>query len=160
VILYASLLELIGKGEVVAVDLNLFDHVAAQIMAHPFSKRIHLYKGSSTDDAVVTKVVSHVKSADKVMVLLDSNHTHQHVLAELRIYAPLVTKGQFLVVCDTHVEDLAMPHRPKRPWGKGNNPKTAMLAYLETTDRFQVDPEIENKLLMTFAPGGYLRCVR
>lgn len=160
VILYASLLELIGKGEVVAVDLNLMDHVTEQIMAYPFSRRIHLYKGSSTDESIFESVRSHIKPGASVMVLLDSNHTHQHVLDELRLYGPLVTKGQFLIVSDTVVEDIpAQTHRP-RPWGPGNNPKTALRQYLSETDRFEVDPTINGKLLLTYSPDGYCRCVK
>jgi cephalosporin hydroxylase len=160
VILYASMLQLIGKGEVVAVDLNLMDHVAAQIMAYPFSERIHLYKGSSTDPDIVARIKSHVTPGRSVMVLLDSNHTGDHVSAELVRYAPLVTKGQFLVVSDTIIEDL--PPHPQRPrhWGPGNNPKTALQKYLKTTDRFVVEDYPNAKPLLTFTPGGYCRCVK
>jgi cephalosporin hydroxylase len=160
VTLYASLLQLIGKGEVVAIDLNLYDHVAAQIMAYPFSKRIHLYRGSSTAPDIVAKVKSHIKPGQSVMVLLDSNHAHSHVLNELRILGPLVTKGQYLVVSDTIVEDIPeQTHRP-RPWGRGNNPKTALRTYLTETDRFEVDQDINAKLLATYTPDGYCRCMR
>ena len=157
---YASLLQLIGKGEVVGIDLNLYDHVAEQIMAYPFSNRIHLYKGSSTDPSVAARAISHVKAGQSVMVLLDSNHTHEHVLNELRIYGPLVTKGQYLVVSDTVVEDMPrQDHRP-RPWGPGDNPQTALRAYMKETDRFEIDPYINAKLLLTSSPGGYCRCVK
>lgn len=157
---YASLLQLIGKGEVVGVDLNLHDHVAEQVMGLPFSERIHLYKGSSTDPTIAAKVKSHVELGQSVMVLLDSNHTHRHVLDELRLYAPLVTKGQYLIVSDTVVEDMPrQDHRP-RPWGPGDNPKTALRAYLAETDRFEVDPYVNSKLLLTYSPEGYCRCVK
>ncbi len=160
VALYASLLQLIGKGKVVAIDLNLMDHVAAQIMSYAFSSRIHLHKGSSTDPAIAARVKSHIEPGQSVMVLLDSNHSHEHVLNELRLYAPLVTKGQFLVVSDTIVEELPpQTHRP-RPWAPGNNPKTALTAYLREVDRFAVDPGINSKLLTTFSPAGYCRCVK
>lgn len=157
---YASLLQLIGKGEVVGIDLNLYDHVAEQIMAFPFSNRITLYKGSSTDPEIASKAISHIKPGQSVMVLLDSNHTHQHVLDELRTYAPHVTKGQFLVVSDTVVEDMPrQEHRP-RPWGPGDNPKTALRAYLKESDRFEVDPYVNGKLLLTYSPEGYCRCTK
>jgi cephalosporin hydroxylase len=160
IVFSASLLQLLGKGEVVAIDLNLYDHVAQQIMSYPFSHRIHLYKGSSTDAAIVAKVKSHVKVGQKVMVMLDSNHTHQHVLGELRLYAPLVTKGQYLVVSDTVVEDIPpQEHRP-RPWGPGDNPKTALREYMKETDRFGFDEYINSKLLLTYSPDGYCRCVK
>lgn len=159
IVFYASLLQLIGKGEVVAVDLNLYDHVAQQVMGYPFSNRIHLYKGSSTDPSVAAKIKSHVKSGQKVMVLLDSNHTHQHVLDELRVYAPLVTKGQYLIVSDTIVEDIpSQTHRP-RPWGPGDNPKTALRQYMKESNRFEVDRYMNDKLLLTFSPDGYCRCI-
>lgn len=158
VVLYASILQLIGKGKVVAVDLNLMDHVSAQIMSYPFSDRIHLYKGSSTDPDIVSKIKSHVAPGQSVMVLLDSNHTHEHVLNELRLYGPLVTKGQFLIVSDTVVEDIpAQTHRP-RPWAPGNNPKTGLRQYLTETDRFEVDAYVNRKLLLTYSPEGYCRC--
>src|SRR5262245_29517193 len=128
-------------------------------MAYPFSNRIHLYKGSSTDEAIAAKVKSHIKPQDQVMVLLDSNHTHDHVLNELRLYAPLVTKGQYLVVSDTVVEDIPLQtHRP-RPWGPGNNPKTALRSYLKETNRFESDPYLNAKLLLTYSPEGYCRCI-
>ncbi|MEH2526354.1 MULTISPECIES: cephalosporin hydroxylase family protein [unclassified Bradyrhizobium] len=159
VALYASLLQLIGKGKVVAVDLNLMDHVSDQIMSYPFSDRIHLYKGSSTDPQIVSKVQTHIEPGQSVMVLLDSNHTHQHVLEELRIYAPLVTKGQYVVVSDTVVEDIPAQTHRTRPWGPGDNPKTALHAYLKESKRFEIDQEINRKLLLTYTPDGYARCV-
>jgi cephalosporin hydroxylase len=160
VVFYASLLQLLGKGEVVAVDLNLYDHVRDQIMSYPFSNRIHLYKGSSTDTSVVDKIKSHVRAGQKVMVCLDSNHTHQHVLDELRLYAPLVSKGQYLIVSDTVVEDIPpQEHRP-RPWGPGNNPKTALRQYMKESDRFEIDQYVNDKLLLTYTPDGYCRCIK
>jgi cephalosporin hydroxylase len=159
VVFYASLLQLIGKGKVVAIDLNLMDHVSDQIMGCPFSDRIHLYKGSSTDPAIVDKVRAHIEPGQSVMVLLDSNHTHQHVLDELRLYAPLVTKDQYVVVSDTIVEDIPPQTHRTRPWGPGDNPKTALFAYLKETERFEIDQEINRKLLLTFTPDGYARCI-
>jgi len=94
------------------------------------------------------------------MVVLDSNHTHEHVLHELELYAPLVTKGSYLVVMDTVVEQMPGDAFPDRPWGKGNNPMTAVREFLARTTRFEVDREIEDKLLLTVAPSGYLRCVK
>jgi cephalosporin hydroxylase len=95
-----------------------------------------------------------------VMVLLDSNHTHEHVLRELRFYGPLVTKGQYLIVSDTIVEDIpTQEHRP-RQWGPGDNPKTALRAYLQETDRFEVDAYASTKTLLTCSPDGYCRCIK
>lgn len=159
VVLYASILQLIGKGKVVGIDLNLYDHVAQQIGSYPFSNRIHLYKGSSTDPQIAEKVRSHIAPGDQIMVLLDSNHTHQHVLDELRLYAPLVTKGQYLVVSDTVVEDIPRQTHRARPWGPGDNPKTALNVYMQETTRFERDPYLNSKLLLTYSPDGYCRCV-
>ncbi len=158
--MYASILQLIGKGKVVAVDLNLMDHVTEQIMSYPFSNRIHLYKGSSTAPDILAKIKSHIEPGQSVMLLLDSDHTHEHVLNELRLYGPLVTKGQYLVVSDTVVEDIPeQKHRPRR-WGPGNNPKTALNAYLGEVDGFEADRYLNSKLLLTYSPGGYCRRVR
>ena len=160
IVLYASLMQLYGRGRVIGVDLNLYDHVARSIMSYPFSPRIQLYKGSSTDPQVVANVKSHVEPGMRVMVILDSNHTHEHVLEELRLYAPLVTAGQYLVVSDTIVDDIpAQEHRP-RAWGPGRNPKSALFEYLKESDRFEVDEYVDAKLLTSFNPTGYLRCVK
>ncbi len=159
VVMYASILQLIGKGKVVAVDLNLMDHVSEQIMSYPFSDRIHLYKGSSTAGDIVAKIKAHIEPGQSVMVLLDSDHTHEHVLNELRLYAPLVTKDQYLVVSDTIVNDIPEQGHRARRWGPGNNPKTALMAFLQEFKGFEVDPLINGKLLLTYTPDGYCRRV-
>jgi cephalosporin hydroxylase len=157
IVMYASLMALYGKGEVIGVDLNLHDHVAKQILSFPFSHRIQLYKGSSIDPAIVAQVKGHASSGKNVMVLLDSNHTHEHVLSELRLYAPLVSPGQYLIVSDTVVEDIPVQtHRP-RPWGPGNNPKTALQEFLKGANDFEEDEYINSKVLTTFNPNGYIR---
>jgi len=160
IVYYASLMELIGKGEVVALDVVLPEENRKEIMKYRFSNRIHLYQGSSTSEEIIEQVKKHVGEDKTVMVLLDSNHTHEHVLDELRLYAPLVTKGQFLVVSDTIIEDLPVKEHRPRPWGPGANPKTALREYLKETDRFEEDVYINNKLLTTFSPNGYQRCVK
>lgn len=160
VVLYASLMQLIGKGKVLAVDLNLMDHVKEQIMSYPFSGRINLFKGSSTDSSVIKQIKSHIGPNDSVMVLLDSNHSHDHVLEELELYGPLVTQGQFVVVSDTVVDDIpAQVHRP-REWGPGSNPKTALNQFLKESDRFILDKTVNHKLLLTYTPDGFCRCVK
>ncbi len=159
VVMYASMLQLIGKGKVVAVDLNLMEHVTEQIMTYPFSDRIHLYKGSSTAPDIVAKIKSHIEPGQSVMVLLDSDHTHEHVLDELRLYGPLVTKDQYLVVSDTIVESIPEQGHRARQWGPGNNPKTALTAFLGEFNGFEIDPYINGKLLLTYTPGGYCRRV-
>jgi cephalosporin hydroxylase len=159
-VFYASMLELIGKGKVVGVDVVIPQKNIDAIMQFPFSKRIHMIEGSAVEQSIVDKVKAHIKQGDKVMLMLDSNHTHEHVLEELRLYAPFVTKDSYIIVSDTIVEDIPeQSHRP-RPWGKGNNPKTAVNAYLKETDRFELDSYYNNKILITFDKGGYLRCIK
>lgn len=159
-ILSASLLELIGgDGRVVGIDIDIRAHNRAAIEEHPLSKRIDLIEGSSIDPAVVERVRQFAEGRSPVLVMLDSNHTHDHVLGELRAYAPLVTEGSYLIVFDTIVEHLPAELAFDRPWGPGNNPMTAVREYLRESSRFEVDREIEQKLLLTVAPEGYLRCV-
>lgn len=159
VILEASLLELIGEGEVVALDIDIRAHNREAIESHPLSRRITLIEGSSLDPDVIATVQQRAAGLERVMVVLDSNHTHDHVLAELEAYAPLVSAGQYLVVADTVVERIpAQEHRP-RPWGPGDNPETALLAFQAARPElgFEVDAHLDAKLLLTSTPGGYLR---
>ena len=157
----ASMLELLGgDGRVVGVDIDIRPHNRAAIEAHPMAKRVHMIQGSSIDPAVAAEVARRCQGADRVLVLLDSNHTHDHVLAELRLYSPLVKRGGYLVVFDTVIEDMPADFFPDRPWGKGDNPKTAVHEFLRTTDRFRIDADLEAKLLITVAPDGYLECVK
>jgi len=159
-VFFASMLDLIGEdGRVVAVDVDIRAHNRAAIEAHPLHRRIDMIEGSSIDDAVAARVRSLVREGP-VMVVLDSNHTHAHVSRELALYAPLVTKGSYLVVMDTVVEYMPEGSFPDRPWGKGDNPLTAVREFLARTDRFVVDEEYDRKLLVTVAPSGYLRCVK
>lgn len=159
-IFYASILQLIGEGRVIGIDIDIRLHNRAAIEEHPLAKRIDLIQGSSVDGKVLDNVRSRIPAGARVMVILDSNHTHEHVLDELRLYAPLVTKGQFLIVADTVVEDIPVQgHRP-RPWGPGNNPATALDAFLAEDDRFVRDPFVNAKLLLSSSPGGYLRRVK
>lgn len=159
IIYYASLFELIGHGEVIGVDIDIRQHNREAIEAHPMSKRISMIQGSSIDAALVAGIREKV-AGKKVLVVLDSNHTHEHVLEELRLYAPLVSEGSYCVVMDTVVEDMPEDAFPDRPWGKGNNPKTAVWAYLKENHDFAIDASIHSKLLITVAPDGYLRRVR
>ena len=159
-VFFASLLELAGNGHVVAVDVDIRAHNRAALEAHPLFKRIELIEGSSIDPVVAGRIAGFADGCSRVMVVLDSNHTHEHVLHELELYAPLVTKGSYLVVMDTVVEQMPGDAFPDRPWGKGNNPMTAVREFLARTTRFEVDREIEDKLLLTVAPSGYLRCVK
>lgn len=157
-ILYSSILELIGEGIVVAVDIDLRPHNRAAVEAHPFGHRVRFVEGSSTDPSVLDQVAALIDDAERVMVVLDSDHTHAHVLEEMRSYTPFVTDGQFLVVADTVVEQIPrQEHRP-RSWGPGDNPQTAVDQYLaENPGVFEVDPWANDKLLMSSSRGGYLR---
>lgn len=160
-IFYASMLELIGaNGRVIGIDIDIRKHNRVEIEKHPMFKRITMIEGSSVDEKIAEKVHDIAKDKKPVLVVLDSNHTHEHVLKELKQYSPLVTKGSYVVVFDTLIED--MPDRvfSDRPWGKGNNPKTAVKEFMKTNDRFVIDKEIESKLLITVSPDGYLRCVK
>lgn len=160
VALYASLLTFGRTGTVIGIDLNLHPNVESDVMTLPVADRIQLIKGDSLSNDVRSKVTDAIAPGSKVMVVLDSNHTHEHVLQELRSYGALVTPGQYIVVSDTIVEFLPpQKHRP-RAWGPGNNPKTALDAFLEEAPDFEVDEEISNRLLETLSPGGYVRRVR
>ena len=160
-IYYASLLELIGKGEVVGIDIDIRAHNRKEIEKHPMYKRIKMIEGSSVSDEVAEKVKNAAKGKKSVLVSLDSNHTHEHVLRELELYSPLVTLGSYIVVFDTIVENLPEGYfSQKRPWGISNNPKTAADEFLKTNDHFEIDHTIDNKLLISVAPGGYLKRVK
>ncbi|MFN2566680.1 MAG: cephalosporin hydroxylase family protein [Gemmatimonadaceae bacterium] len=158
---YASLLELLrGDGRVVGIDIDIRPANREAIESHALAKRITLVDGSSTDERTVVRVRELARGRERVLVVLDSNHTHDHVLRELELYSPLVRAGSYVVVFDTVVERMPAEAFPDRPWGPGNNPMTAVREFLARNDRFTVDEEIENKLLITVAPRGYLRCVR
>jgi len=160
IIFSASMLELIGSGEVLGIDIDIRQHNRAEIEKHPMYKRITMIEGSSIKNNVVKKVYQQAKGKKKVMVLLDSCHTHEHVLKELKLYSPLVRKDSYIVVFDTMIEEMPENSFPKRPWYKGNNPKTAVKEFLKNNKRFKVDKEIQNKLLISSCPDGYLKCVK
>ncbi len=158
-----ALLEICGeieKGEVLGIDIDIRPHNKEAIEAHPMSKKITMFQGSSIDEAMIKKVHDFAKKGKRILVCLDSNHTHEHALAELRAYAPLVSIGSYCVVFDTIIEDLPNVTWTDRPWGKGNNPKTAVWEYLKTNDNFIVDEQMDNKLLISVAPSGYLKRVK
>jgi len=159
-ILSASILELIGgKGRVIGVDIDIRKHNREALKRHRLFKRITLVEGSSIDDAVLKQVSKIAKDKKCVLIFLDSSHAHAHVLKELELYHHFVTKGSYLVVFDTIVEDMPKGTVKNRPWDKGNSPKTAVWEFLKNNKNFVVDQEIENKLLITSAPGGWLKKV-
>lgn len=157
----ASMLDLLGgNGRVLGVDIDIRTHNRTAIERHPLAPRIDMIEGSSTDPSTIDKVYQSAKGNNQVLVILDSNHTHDHVLKELQLYSPLVKEGSYVVVFDTVVEDMPSDFFANRPWGRGNNPKTAVWQFLENNDRFLIDKQIESKLLFTVAPDGYLKCVK
>ena len=145
------------KRRVLGIDIDIRAHNRAAIEAHPMAHRIDMIQGSSIAPEVIAQVQAQAVGYERVMVILDSNHTHAHVLAELQAYAPLVSQGSYCVVFDTVIEDLPAGMYSDRPWDVGNNPKTAVREYLTQNPNFEVDEDMEAKLLITVAPGGYLR---
>jgi cephalosporin hydroxylase len=159
-IYYASLLELIGEGEVLGIDIDIRDHNKKEIEKHPLFKRIKMIEGSSISQEIVNKVKTLAVGKQRILVCLDSNHTHEHVLQELELYAPFVTQGSYIVVFDTIVEDLPDNYLPGRAWARGDNPKTAVWEFLKKNDHFTIDKDIDNKLLISVAPEGYLKRIK
>ena len=157
----ASILELMGgDGRVLGVDIDIRPHNRAAIDAHPMRKRIDMIEGSSVDKEVAGRIRRAAEGKARVLLILDSMHTHDHVLEELKLYAPLVTVGSYCVVLDTIIEDLPADAYPDSPWGKGNSPKSAVWAFVKSDPRFAIDTDLEAKLLMTAAPDGWLKRVR
>lgn len=149
-----------AKRKVVGIDIDIKPHNRAALESHPLAHLVELIVGSSSELNVIEQVCAIAEGYKKIMVFLDSNHTHDHVLAELKAYAPLVSVGSYCVVWDTGIDDLPDRFYNDRPWGKGNNPKTAVHEYLEHIDGFEIDKTIEHKLAITAAPDGFLRRVR
>lgn len=145
-----------SRRRVLGVDIDIRAHNRAAIEAHPLASRIQMIQGSSVAPDIVDQVREVAKGYERVLVCLDSNHTHDHVLAELEVYAPLTSVGSYCVVFDTVVEDLPAELFPDRPWGPGDNPKTAVWEYLKGHPEFEIDKNIQNKLLISVAPDGYL----
>lgn len=161
ILLYASLLEMLqSKGIVVGIDVDIRRHNRKRIIEHPLSHRIRLIEKSSLDKQTIEQVKHYAEGKTRIMVTLDSNHTHQHVLDELNLYSPFVSVGCYLVVFDTVVEDMHQGCFPDRPWGKGNNPKTAVTKFLKQNREFRVDQLLEQKLIITAAPSGYLQRIQ
>lgn len=160
----ASMLELVAsctgiEGEVIGIDIDIRSHNREAIEEHPMFKRISMIQGSSIAPEIIAQVVEKARNKKRVLVCLDSNHTHEHVLAELKAYAPLATIGSYCIVFDTVVEDMPKELAGDRPWGPGDNPKTAVFEYLKTHPEFEINKNIDHKLLITVAPDGYLKRV-
>jgi cephalosporin hydroxylase len=148
------------KRRVVGVDIDIRPHNRSAIEAHPMSARIDMIQGSSIEPSVITEVREKIGVNKRVLVSLDSNHTHEHVLAELDAYADLTSVGSYCVVFDTVVEQLPAEFFPDRPWGPGNNPMSAMNTWLKVHPEFEIDESIDQKLLVSVAPRGFLKRVR
>jgi cephalosporin hydroxylase len=163
---FASLLELNAlsggpkDAEVWCVEIDLRSHNREALVAHPMYPRLKIFDGSSVDEKIATVIAEKAAKCQRIMVVLDSNHTHDHVLGELNLYASLVSVGSYCVVFDTVIEDLEGVEFVDRLWGKGDNPKTAVAEFLKTNSDFVVDYSIDEKLLISAAPGGYLKRVK
>ena len=149
-----------SKRKVVGIDIEVRQHNRAAIVSHPLGSKIEIIEGSSTDSRVVNEVVEIAKTHSSILLLLDSNHTHEHVLDELNAYTNLVSVGSYCVVFDTFVEDMPAGYFADRPWDKGNSPRTAVTEFLKDHTEFVVDESIQNKLLITVAPGGFLKRIQ
>lgn len=146
-----------SRRKVLGIDIDIRAHNRAAIEAHPMASRIQMIQGSSIASDIVAQVHAVAADYSRILVMLDSNHTHEHVLAELEAYAPLTSVGSYCCVFDTVIEDLPKEMFPDRPWGPGDNPKTAVWEFLKTHAEFEIDRSIQHKLLITVAPDGYLK---
>lgn len=147
------------KRRVLGIDIDIRAHNRKAIEDHPMASRIDMIQGSSIAEDIIDQVKEYAKNYKRILISLDSNHTHEHVLAELIAYAPLTTKGSYCVVFDTVIEDLPEDYFADRPWSKGDNAKTAVWEYLKSHPEFEIDKAIQNKLLITVAPDGFLKRV-
>lgn len=160
-VFYASLLELIGgDGIAIGIDVDIRAHNRQAIEGHRLRKRIKLVEGSSIADATIGAVERIVGGSRRAIVVLDSNHESSHVLAELRLYQRFVRAGSYLIVLDTVIDAMPAEFSRGRPWGPGRGPGTALRHFLQENDRFEVDPECTEKLLLSAAPDGFLKCVK
>ena len=159
-VMYASFLELIGKGKIISIDIEIRPHNRKALEEHPMIKHIELIEASSTDEKVVEYVKSEAAKAETVLVVLDSNHTHEHVLGELQAYAELATVGSHVVVFDTIIENLPKGYFDNRPWDVGNSPMTALDEFLASNSNFVIDEHYDNLLQISAAPRGYLKRIK
>ena len=158
-----ALLEACGEiknGRVLGIDIDIREHNKKLIQDHPMEKKITMIEGSSISETIIDQVKKFVNNSKNIMVILDSNHTHDHVLKELELYGPLVSNNNYCIVMDTIVEEMPKGSYPNRSWDVGNNPKTAVKKYLESHSEFEIDEDIQNKLLITSSPDGYLKKIK
>lgn len=147
----------VSKRKVLGIDIDIRAHNRVAIESHPMASRIQMIQGSSIAPDIIDQVRGIAANHSRILVCLDSNHTHDHVLAELEAYAPLTSIGSYCVVFDTIIEDMPINMFPDRPWSPGNNPKTAVYEYLKAHPEFKADNQIDHKLLISVAPNGYLK---
>ena len=163
VLFMASILEMMGNGQVIGVDIDIRKHNRESIEAHPMSKRVTLIEGGSVDESILKQVRANIPDGARVMVVLDSDHSRDHVLEECRAYGPMVTKDCYMVVADTlvgHLDEKNAPQNRSQVWYKGNDPLTALQDYKLESDRFEIDLEINGKLVLSSSPGGYAHCIK
>lgn len=158
--LYAGFQELQGHGKVIGIDVTIPEHNKKAILGTPVSHRISLIEGSSSDPKVYDQIAAEIPKGSNVLLVLDSNHTHEHVLAELKLWSPLLQKGNYIIVSDTIVELIPEQKHRARPWGQGNNPMTAVIEFLGKNDRFTTDNVYSDRAFASFNPSGYLLCTR
>lgn len=159
-LLSASILQLIGHGTVLGVDVDIREFNKKNIKKSHLFKRISMIQGSSIDEKTISKVKKFAKGKKRILIFLDSAHTYEHVLEELRLYSSLVKKGSYIIVLDTMVEDFPVTWVKNKELNKKNNPKTAVHEFLKINKRFKIDKEFEKKLLITCAPDGFLKCIK
>ena len=165
IVFYASLLELNAldggpnNAKIIGIDIDIRAHNLSKLEKHSMFSRMQLIEGSSVSEDVVNKVYEIAKGFNKILLILDSNHTEEHVSSELDAYAKLVSVGSYCVVFDTVIEDLPDSLHLDRPWGKGNNPKTAVYKFLADNSNFVIDSAIDEKIQISVAPSGYLKRV-
>jgi len=158
IIFSASMLQLVNNnGRVIGIDIDIREHNREEIENHPMFSKIKMIEGSSTDPQIVEMIKKEIKPTDKVMVILDSLHTHDHVLKELEMYSPLVSEGAYLILPDTFIEYFPKGYYSDRPWDVGNNPMTALRVFLDSNNSFEIDEEIVNKMMITEGFDGYLK---
>jgi len=148
-----------AKRRVLGIDIDIRAHNRDALTAHPMSAKIDMFEGSSIEDEMIRRVHDYARDYERVLVCLDSNHTHDHVMAELNAYASLATRDSYCLVFDTVIEDLPEDTFPDRPWAPGNNAKTAVHEFLKSHPEFAIDQEVNNKLLISAAPDGWLKRV-
>ena len=160
-LLSASILRLLGgEREVLGIDVDIRPHARSTLSTHPLASAISTIEGNSVASEVIEAVRQVCARHERVLVILDSNHTADHVAAELSLYGDFVSVGSYLIVMDTFIKDLPPEEFDDRPWDAENSPWTAVQGFLQGNDRFVLAKDVDDRLLATTAPGGYLVRVR